>query len=278
MRMPTGNQPPKLPPDESPEDGIRPMAAGPADAGNIHLEAVGNPEAGVFRMALSRNFGPELGWLGRDDHNWAVIVTDPNQACLMRRYDYKGQTYYVLSGGDINNRLTIQWLSVSDNQRVGFYNWDDARGWSWQGQLLRSDYDNRYLSVNSENMTEVRTTGVLLKVTPISPYTGPIRHLFVLLMENRSFDHMLGLSDITGKDAVTNGDRRINGLKGDESNEYGNHTYKIIKARTGARPRTQATSFGISSSSSAGTPVPDTLPVRHTRLLITAVLPPTMLT
>ena len=28
-----------------------------------------------------------------------------------------------------------------------------------------------------------------------------IKHLFVLMMENRSFDHMLGFSNITGVDA-----------------------------------------------------------------------------
>src|SRR6185437_2396378 len=33
--------------------------------------------------------------------------------------------------------------------------------------------------------------------------TSPIKHLFVLMMENRSFDHMLGFQGITGKDAET---------------------------------------------------------------------------
>ncbi len=31
----------------------------------------------------------------------------------------------------------------------------------------------------------------------------PIKHLFVLMLENRSFDHMLGFADLTGPDAVT---------------------------------------------------------------------------
>src|SRR5437763_10086378 len=30
-----------------------------------------------------------------------------------------------------------------------------------------------------------------------------IKHVFVVMLENRSFDHMLGLSNITGTDAVT---------------------------------------------------------------------------
>ena len=34
---------------------------------------------------------------------------------------------------------------------------------------------------------------------------APIKHLFVLMLENRSFDHMLGFTDLGGIDAVTGG-------------------------------------------------------------------------
>ena len=33
--------------------------------------------------------------------------------------------------------------------------------------------------------------------------SSPIKHVFVLMLENRSFDHMLGFSGITGTDAKT---------------------------------------------------------------------------
>jgi phospholipase C len=39
-----------------------------------------------------------------------------------------------------------------------------------------------------------------------------IQHFFVLMMENRSFDHMLGNSGITGKDAATGIPTKVNGL------------------------------------------------------------------
>jgi phospholipase C len=39
-----------------------------------------------------------------------------------------------------------------------------------------------------------------------------IQHVFVLMLENRSFDHMLGFSGITGRDAVTGGVTAIDGL------------------------------------------------------------------
>jgi phospholipase C len=42
------------------------------------------------------------------------------------------------------------------------------------------------------------------------PANGNIKHIVVLMMENRSFDHMLG--------ALKQEDQRINGLSGDESN------------------------------------------------------------
>ncbi len=39
-----------------------------------------------------------------------------------------------------------------------------------------------------------------------------IQHVFVLMLENRSFDHMLGFADISGTDAVSGAPTRTNGL------------------------------------------------------------------
>src|SRR5919199_1025242 len=47
-----------------------------------------------------------------------------------------------------------------------------------------------------------------------------IKHVFVLVLENRSFDHMLGFSGITGTDAATGGPTAIDGLTGAESNTW----------------------------------------------------------
>src|SRR6185437_3049907 len=46
-----------------------------------------------------------------------------------------------------------------------------------------------------------------------------IKHIFVLMLENRSFDHMLGFSDITGTDAKTGKPTKTERLKGTESNQ-----------------------------------------------------------
>ena len=51
------------------------------------------------------------------------------------------------------------------------------------------------------------------------------QHIFVVMLENRSFDHMLGFSSITGTDAVTGKATKINGLSGAESNTFGGQTF-----------------------------------------------------
>jgi phospholipase C len=52
-----------------------------------------------------------------------------------------------------------------------------------------------------------------------------IEHVFVLMLENRSFDHLLGFSDISGADALTGAPTKINGLDGTESNSFKGQTY-----------------------------------------------------
>ena len=85
-----------------------------------------------------------------------------------------------------------------------------------------------------------------------------IKHVFVLMLENRSFDHMLGFSGITGTDAATGQPRTIDGLTGNETNSFIDsagieHTHKV---ETGAPDVMQSwilvTISPTSSSSCAG--------------------------
>jgi phospholipase C len=57
---------------------------------------------------------------------------------------------------------------------------------------------------------------------PSSPPVGasPIKHIFVLMMENRSYDHFLGFSGITGTDTQTGQPTTAEGLTGGEANCY----------------------------------------------------------
>jgi phospholipase C len=54
----------------------------------------------------------------------------------------------------------------------------------------------------------------------------PIKNVFVLMLENRSFDHMLGFSALTGTDAVTGQNTQILGTTG-QSNSYAGQNYPV---------------------------------------------------
>jgi hypothetical protein len=44
--------------------------------------------------------------------------------------------------------------------------------------------------------------------------SGPIKHIFVLMLENRAFDHMLGFFELSGIDAVTGRPTHLENLVG----------------------------------------------------------------
>jgi phospholipase C len=52
-----------------------------------------------------------------------------------------------------------------------------------------------------------------------------IEHVFVLMLENRSFDHMLGFSGIEGTDAKSGSPTSVNGLDGSQTNQADGHQY-----------------------------------------------------
>ena len=58
---------------------------------------------------------------------------------------------------------------------------------------------------------------------------SPIQHVFVLMLENRSFDHMLGFSGITGTDAVTGQPTQVNGLQGNETNTFNGVVHTVTQ-------------------------------------------------
>jgi phospholipase C len=66
--------------------------------------------------------------------------------------------------------------------------------------------------------------------------TTGIEHIFVLMLENRSFDHMLGFSGITGTDPVTGPSTKINGLTGTESNSLNGQTFTVQQGAANEMP------------------------------------------
>lgn len=57
-------------------------------------------------------------------------------------------------------------------------------------------------------------SGIFNLVVPRMRKQHRINHIFVIMLENRSFDHMLGLSNIKGRDAITGQPTTIEGLDG----------------------------------------------------------------
>ncbi len=57
-----------------------------------------------------------------------------------------------------------------------------------------------------------------------------IKHIFVLMLENRSFDHMLGWSGLKGKDASTGEDTQIVGVSAANTNAYEGTTYPATRS------------------------------------------------
>jgi phospholipase C len=57
--------------------------------------------------------------------------------------------------------------------------------------------------------------------------SSQIEHVFVLVLENRSFDHMLGFSGISGSDAVTGAPANVDGLTGSESNTFNGQPFSV---------------------------------------------------
>jgi len=62
------------------------------------------------------------------------------------------------------------------------------------------------------------------------------KHIFVLMLENRSFDHMLGFSGLSGTDAATGSHTTIEGLAGDECNVFGGTEYTVVRGADYAVP------------------------------------------
>ncbi len=63
-----------------------------------------------------------------------------------------------------------------------------------------------------------------------------IEHVFVLMLENRAFDHILGFSGITGQDAANGGSTQVNGLTGTEVNTFNGQTYQVDKSADDVMP------------------------------------------
>src|SRR3954467_2313140 len=70
-----------------------------------------------------------------------------------------------------------------------------------------------------------------------------IKHVFVLMLENRSFDQMLGFSAITGTDAETGRATALQGLTGAESNAFAGQVFPVSRGADFVMPIDPAHEF-----------------------------------
>jgi len=70
-----------------------------------------------------------------------------------------------------------------------------------------------------------------------------LKHVFVLMLENRSFDHMLGHSGIKGTDAETGAPTAIDGLTGAESNSFHGESFVVSTGAKAKMPHDPGHSF-----------------------------------
>lgn len=118
---------------------------------------------------------------------------------------------------------------------------DELREYAWYGNCPVWSSTN---NASGPGISAYNTGGHPLTVTiavddSTSGWTlagQPIHHVFVLMLENRSFDHMLGFSAITGTDAETGDPTSVIGLTGSESNSYGGTSYPVTQGADVSMP------------------------------------------
>jgi phospholipase C len=70
-----------------------------------------------------------------------------------------------------------------------------------------------------------------------------VRNIFVLMLENRSFDHLLGFSALSGTDAQSGEPTALRGLSGSESNEYAGQAFRVSEQVSDPMPVDPAHEF-----------------------------------
>jgi phospholipase C len=175
---------------------------------------------------------PILGF-GRD-----IGIKDGVTYGMLAQVQFVDQNGNLSSACDLKIRLTGTWdASTAQNAIKSFYApvYDSL----WQS----GDIGSAVFAAN-DGLTNWRTSSswhlnvgtvfdnlfFTLDSSPRANAASPnIKHVFVMLLENRAFDHLLGFSKITGTDAVTGAPTSINGLTGSESNPFNGQTYRVTK-------------------------------------------------
>jgi len=96
--------------------------------------------------------------------------------------------------------------------------------WSWVAKLVCIAWDKTRCAI----IAALRGVSSLLAARRHKAHK--IKHVFVLMLENRSFDHMLGFSDISGIDAISGDATRISNLIGNSQQNIDPDTGNPVSA------------------------------------------------
>ena len=125
----------------------------------------------------------------------------------------QGSVIYSLAGNPQNAKVTMTFdvpLIGADSTAISA---DPPDALSVSATASGGDQDNIRFEVGA----------------PAPALVTPIKHVFLLMLENRSLDHMLGFSGIKGADAQDGSPTQIDGLTGNESNTFQETVYKASK-------------------------------------------------
>src|SRR5499427_7971254 len=178
---------------------------------------------GSFSMAAGvAEFGVDQGWRVDKHPRFLADVTGDGRADIVGFGD--DDVYVGLSNGDGSFQTPAPGIGdLCFNQ-----------GWRTdQHPRLLTDLtgdgcadDGVWVSLGNGDGT-FRPAQFVLADYSVTSTVSLLKHVFVLMLENRSFDHMLGHSGITGTDAETGAATAIDGLTGAESNSFHGETFAV---------------------------------------------------
>ena len=149
--------------------------------------------------------GVSIGWLGEDAHEWC-LVANPGAAVSVRSLlSAEGVLYYV-TAGDTSRYLSVGGLHHS----VGFYGQSGATGWTLSGDVLTSQYTDAALSYwsRADGWVYANASAGYRPLT-VELHDIRISHVFVLMLENHSFDNVFAFSGISGIKVATASDSNV---------------------------------------------------------------------
>jgi phospholipase C len=151
---------------------------------------------------------------------------------------------WQLGPGDVSDALTVNFLSdtgssssdfwyasvtVQDGDNSGIYttggklivpNREFTLSEALNGADLPCTIDTGHLNIIDEN-----GFGTGFNMIRLADYAD-VTNVFVFMLENHSFDHLFGFSGLDG----------VDGLSGDETNSYQNHTFTVHEGATDPMP------------------------------------------